>query len=100
MRENDAEDWPVRGDRESIDNGVDGVAQIFEARDEGHIQLASGQGTAERRGMVETHLTRPALNQRTSVEVLNAAETGSRAHLRRRPVRRVPESVIGRRSVR
>lgn len=80
----------VGSNRDVVHDRVNGVAQIFEARDEGDIELPGGQLPAERGGMIEMNRTGPAVNQRSRVEILDAAEAKRTAHLKRRPVRLLP----------
>ena len=57
-----------------IHDPVDWIAQKFETGSKGDIKLASGKLIAQRRWVVEIHLTRPASNQRSRVEIFDAAD--------------------------
>jgi hypothetical protein len=40
VRENDAENWTVGSDRQTVDDGVDRIAQKFKARNERDVEFA------------------------------------------------------------
>ena len=81
MRDNNAVNRTIGGDRDIIDDRVNGIAQVFEARDERDIELTRGELPAKRRRMIELNLARPTVNQRSRVKVFDAAESSRTRHL-------------------
>ena len=75
MCEEDAIDRPMRSDANAIDQDIDRVPKKFETRDERDLQRALGKLLAELARMIEHDLARQSVNQRASVEILNATDT-------------------------
>ena len=98
--EEDAVDRPMRRDTNAIDQDIDRIPKKFEARDERDLQRALGKLLAELARMIEHDLARPSVNQRASVEILNATDTRhfrrldgfSPYHIMRKRVRLRPRS--------
>ena len=63
------------GNRNVIDDAVNGIAQEFETGNEGDIEIAAGQLRAKRGRVIEYHLAGPATNERARVEILNATDS-------------------------
>jgi len=63
------------GNRNVIDDAVNGIAQEFETGNEGDIEIAAGQLRAKRGRVIEYHLAGPATNERACVEILNASDS-------------------------
>ena len=61
-------------DRNIINNPVNRVAQKFETRDKSNIDLTARKPLAERRWMTKVYLASPPSDERTSVEVFDAAD--------------------------
>ena len=74
MRDDHAVNRTIGSDRNIIDDRVNGIAQVFEARDERDIELTDCELPAKRGRMIELNRARPAVNQRSRVQVLDAAE--------------------------
>jgi hypothetical protein len=67
-------DWPVRADRDAIDQGVNGVPQKFETGDERDVEGASRKFVTKNAGMIEHNFARPAVDERTRVEIFDATD--------------------------
>ena len=90
MCEEDAVDPPMRRDTNVIDQDIDRVPKKFETRDERDLQCALGKLLAELARMIEYDLARPSVNERASVEILNATDpdqVGGRHALRANELR-------------
>ena len=74
MREEDAVDRAIGGDRELIDDRVDRVAQKFETGNKRDIEFARGKLPAKRRRMIEMHRATPAVDERPGVEIFDATD--------------------------
>ena len=64
----------MRGNANAIDQDVDRVPKKFETGDERDVQSALRQLLAELARMIEHDLARPSVNERPSVEILNATD--------------------------
>jgi hypothetical protein len=74
MRDDNAVNWSNRRDRNIVRDSISGVAQKLETGNKGKIEFASGKFTAQRRWMIEVHLVFPSSNERTGVEIFDAAD--------------------------
>src|SRR6266487_493474 len=57
-----------------IHDSVNRVAQKFETGHERNIELTARKPSAERRWMIEVHLTSPSSNEGTGVEIFDAPD--------------------------
>ncbi len=73
--DDDAVNRPVGGYRNAVNDPVNWIAQKLKTRDQRNIQIAAGELSAKRRGMIENDLPFPTFNERTRVEVFNAADS-------------------------
>ncbi len=80
MRYEDTRDRPVGTNRDPVDDRVNRIAQILEAGNESDIQFARGQFPRERGRLSKFDRARPAVNQRTRVEILNATNAEDSPH--------------------
>ena len=74
MRDDNAVNRSGGGNRYIIDDSINWVAQKFETRDKSNIDLTARKPLAERRWMTENHLASPPSDERTGVEVFDAAD--------------------------
>ena len=74
MRDDNAVNWSSRRNRNIVHDSISGVAQKLETGNKGKIEFASGKFTAERRWMIEVHFVFPSSNERTGVEIFDAAD--------------------------
>ena len=74
VRDDNAVNWSNRRNRNIVDDSISGVAQKLETGNKGKIEFASGKFTAERGWMIEVHLVFPSSNERTGVEIFDAAD--------------------------
>ena len=74
VRDDNAVNWSNRRNRNIVDDSISGVAQKLETGNKGKIEFASGKFTAKRRWMIEVHLVFPSSNERTGVEIFDAAD--------------------------
>src|SRR6476620_12666218 len=72
MRNEDAVDRTVRGNRDAVDERVNRIAQKLETGDKRHIQSSGRKLFAEGARMIKHDFARPAVDERTGVEILNA----------------------------
>ena len=80
MRDDNAVNRTIGSDRDIIDDRVNRIAQVFEARDERDIELTDCELPAKRGRMIELNLARPAVNQRSRIKVFDAAESSRMRH--------------------
>ena len=57
-----------------VNDPIDRVAQKFEAGNKCDVELAFGESLTQSGRMVELNIARPAADERTSVEILNATD--------------------------
>jgi hypothetical protein len=74
VRDNDTVNRPVRTNGNIVNDPVNRVTQKFEAGDERNIEFGGGKFIAQRRRMIEVHLTFPAVNERAGVEIFYATD--------------------------
>jgi len=72
--QDDAVDRSGGRNRNIIDDPVDRVAKEFETRDERDIEITVRKLCAKGGGMIERNRTWPAVNERTGVEIFDAAD--------------------------
>ena len=75
MRHDNAVNHSIGRNRNGVDNRVNRITQKFETGDERYIQFAGREFAGERRGMIEIYRSAPVVNERTRVEIFNAAES-------------------------
>jgi hypothetical protein len=74
MCDHDAVNCSVRRNGNVVDDLIDRVAQIFEAGNKTDIELTIREPLTQCRWMIKHNVAWPAANQRTSVDVLYAAD--------------------------
>ena len=74
MRYHDAVNWSVRRNGNVVNDSILRVAQIFEAGNKSDIELTVREPLTQCRWMIKLNVIRAAANQRTSVDVLYAAD--------------------------
>jgi len=74
MRDDHAVNRAGRRNGNVIHDSVNRVAYKFETGDEGNIELTICKPLAERRWMIEMHLSAPPSNKRTGVEIFDAPD--------------------------
>jgi len=74
MRNDNAVNGPSRRNGNIIDDSIDRVAQKFETGNKSNIELTTCKPLAERRWMIEIHLTSPPANERAGIEIFDAAD--------------------------
>jgi hypothetical protein len=74
IRDDNAVNWSSRRDRNIVHDSISGVAQKLETGNKSKIEFVSGKFTAKRRWMIEVHLVFPSSNERTGVEIFDAAD--------------------------
>jgi hypothetical protein len=74
VRNEDAVNGTAGGDRNAVDQGVNGVSQKFETGNQRYVELSRGELLAQDARMVEYDFPGPPVNERTRVEIFNATD--------------------------
>ena len=68
-------DRSVGRNRNAVDQGVNRIAEKLEAGNERDVEPAGGEFLAKRAGVIEDDFARPAVDERTRVEIFNATDS-------------------------